>query len=91
MQATVRRGQKGIPSCRFPAHLEPRRAPAWVRVRAPLVRVRDECRTTLPSFHRVREGHVARCHLVPERFAPSAAVQVRSGSRSSSDTSRRTS
>src|SRR5215510_3613324 len=86
MQATVRRGQKGIPLVPIPG-APPNLAalPPGCAFAARCVRVRDECRTTLPSLHRVREGHVARCHLVPERFAPSAAVQVRSGSRSSSD------
>ena len=69
MQATVRRGQKGIPLVPIPgappnlAALPPGCAFA---PRCPLAR--DECRTTLPALHRVREGHVARCHLVPERF-----------------------
>jgi peptide/nickel transport system ATP-binding protein len=92
MQATVRRGQKGIPLVPIPG-APPNLAalPPGCAFAPRCVRVRDECRTTLPSLHRVREGHLARCHLVPERFAPSAAAQVRSGSRSSSDTSRRTS
>ena len=79
MQATVRRGQKGIPLVPIPgappnlAALPPGCAFA---PRCPLVR--GECRTTLPALHRVREGHVARCHLVPERFGAPRAVAASS-------------
>ncbi len=88
MQATVRRGQKGIPLVPIPgappnlAALPPGCAFA---PRCPLAR--DECRTTLPALHRVREGHLARCHLVPERFGgpPDADVTLtqRAGRRAS--------
>jgi len=79
MQATVRRGQQGIPLVPIPgappnlAALPPGCAFA---PRCPLVR--GECRTTLPALHRVREGHVARCHLVPERFGAPRAVAASS-------------
>src|SRR5258706_2692344 len=70
MQATVRRGQKGRPLMPIPA------APTNLALlppgcafapRCPIAR--DVCMTTLPSFHSVASGHVARCHLVAERFA----------------------
>jgi len=41
---------------------------------------RDLCTTTLPSFHPVAPGHVARCHLVAERLADSHAVPAIVGS-----------
>ena len=76
MQATVRRGQKGIPLVPIPGAPPNLAALPPGCAFAPRCRfVRDECRTTLPALHRVREGHAARCHLVPERFgAPRAAA-----------------
>jgi peptide/nickel transport system ATP-binding protein len=80
MQATVRRGQKGVPLIPIPgappnlAALPPGCAFA---ARCPLVG--DECRATHPELQRVREGHdarrdhLARCHLVPQRFGQAAA------------------
>ena len=75
MQATVRRGQKGIPLIPIPgappnlAALPPGCAFA---PRCPVVR--DECRAEFPDLHVVREGHLARCHLVPERFGRVSGV-----------------
>jgi peptide/nickel transport system ATP-binding protein len=71
MHATVRRGQKGIPLVPIPG------APPNLVALGPgcafaprCSLVRDECRRILPELHRVGPGHHARCHLVPERFAP---------------------
>jgi peptide/nickel transport system ATP-binding protein len=70
MQATVRRGQKGRPLVPIPGAppnqvaLPPGCAFA---PRCPLVRA--ECLGVPPSFHPVAGRHLARCHLVPERFA----------------------
>ena len=81
MQATVRRGQKGRPLVPIPgappnlALLPPGCAFA---PRCPIAR--DLCTTTLPSFHSVVPGHVARCHLVAERLADPHAVPAIVGS-----------
>ena len=81
MQATVRRGQKGRPLVPIPgappnlALLPPGCAFA---PRCPIAR--DRCMTTLPSFHSVASGHVARCHLVAERFADPPAAPAAVGS-----------
>jgi peptide/nickel transport system ATP-binding protein len=80
MQATVRRGQKGRPLVPIPgappnlALLPPGCAFA---PRCPLVR--DTCRVTLPSFHPVAAGHIARCHLVAERVVHSRAEPAIAG------------
>jgi peptide/nickel transport system ATP-binding protein len=69
MQATVRRGQKGIPLVPIPGAPPNLAALPPGCAFAPRCRlVRDECRTALPDVHRVSAGHHARCHLVPERF-----------------------
>jgi len=72
MQATVRRGQRGIPLVPIPG-APPNLAalPAGCAFAARCRLVREECRTTLPPLYQVRDGHVARCHLVPERFGAS--------------------
>jgi len=84
MQATVRRGQKGIPLVPIagaPPNLVALHPGCAFAPRCPVVR--DECRQALPEFHRVRSGHHARCHLVPERFGPAvAATSSPSSSRS---------
>jgi oligopeptide/dipeptide ABC transporter ATP-binding protein len=72
MHATVRRGQKGIPLVPIPGAPPNLAALPPGCAFAPRCRlVRDDCRTTLPTLHQVRESHVARCHLVPERFGTS--------------------
>ena len=75
MLATVRRGQKGrplVPIPGAPPTLVALPVGCAFAVRCPLVR--EECVTTLPSFHPVASGHVARCHLVAERFGGHAPV-----------------
>ena len=69
MQATVRRGQKGTPLIPIPGappNLAALPEGCAFAARCPLVR--DECRATFPGLHVVRDLHLARCHLVPERF-----------------------
>jgi peptide/nickel transport system ATP-binding protein len=85
MQATVRRGQKGIPLVPIPG-APPNLAalPPGCAFAARCRLAQDECRAILPGLHPVRapdagragdarhparDAHVARCHLVPERFA----------------------
>jgi peptide/nickel transport system ATP-binding protein len=81
MQATVRRGQKGRPLVPIPgappnlASLPPGCAFA---PRCPIAR--DVCTTTLPPFHPVAPGHVARCHLVAERLADPRTLPQIAGS-----------
>src|SRR6266571_4026138 len=72
MLATIRRGQRGIPLVPIPG-APPNLAalPAGCAFAARCRLVREECRTTLPPLYQVRDGHVARCHLVPERFGAS--------------------
>jgi len=69
MQATVRRGQKGqalIPIPGAPPNLI---AMPDGCAFAPRCADRvDRCLESLPPLHPVTNGHVARCHLVPERF-----------------------
>jgi peptide/nickel transport system ATP-binding protein len=70
MQATVRRGHKGrplVPISGAPPNMVALPPGCAFAPRCPMVR--EECVTTLPSFHPVAPGHVARCHLVAERFA----------------------
>jgi peptide/nickel transport system ATP-binding protein len=70
MQATVRRGQKGrplVPIAGVPPNLAVLPPGCAFAPRCPVAR--DVCVTTLPSFHPVTSGHVARCHLVEERLA----------------------
>jgi peptide/nickel transport system ATP-binding protein len=77
MRATVRRGQKGLPLVPIPGAPPDLVALPPGCAFAPRCRlVRDDCRTTVPEPHRVRDAHTARCHLVPERFArpPKAMV-----------------
>ena len=79
MQATVRRGQRGIPLVPIPGAPPNLAALPPGCTFAPRCRlVRDECRTTLPALHRLRDGHVASCHLVPERFGVAPAVTISS-------------
>jgi peptide/nickel transport system ATP-binding protein len=69
MQATVRRGQRGLPLVPIPGAPPNLAALSPGCAFAPRCRfVRDECRITVPALHRLRESHCARCHLVPERF-----------------------
>jgi peptide/nickel transport system ATP-binding protein len=85
MQATVRRGQKGIPLVPIagaPPDLGALPPGCAFAPRCPVAR--DECGRRLPEFHRVRPGHHARCHLVPERLGPAAATPAAPSSRSRS-------
>jgi peptide/nickel transport system ATP-binding protein len=69
MQATLRRGQKGIalvPIPGAPPNLAALPPGCAFAARCPLAR--DDCRSVLPGLQRVGAGHAARCHLVPERF-----------------------
>ena len=81
MQATVRRGQKGIPLIPIagaPPDLVALPPGCAFAPRCPVVR--EVCRQALPEFHRVRSGHHARCHLVPERFGRAVAATSSSSS-----------
>ena len=75
MQATVRRGQKGTPLIPIPG-APPNLAalPPGCAFAARCRLVRDECRAAFPALHVVRHAHLARCHLVPERFGASVAL-----------------
>ncbi|MBI2205684.1 MAG: ABC transporter ATP-binding protein [Candidatus Rokubacteria bacterium] len=69
MQATVRRGQKGqalVPIPGAPPNLAA--LPPGCAFAPRCARVRDECVAAPPAVHTVGPGHLARCHLVPERF-----------------------
>jgi peptide/nickel transport system ATP-binding protein len=80
MQATVRRGQKGralVPIPGAPPNLVALPAGCAFAPRCP--HVKPVCVDTLPPLHGVAAGHVARCHLVPERFAPALAVISKGG------------
>jgi peptide/nickel transport system ATP-binding protein len=69
MQATVRRGQKGralVPIPGAPPNLAALPPGCAFALRCP--HARAICREALPPPHAVADGHVARCHLVPERF-----------------------
>jgi len=71
----VRRGQKGhalVPIPGAPPNLAalPRGCAFAMRC----AHVKPACMDTLPPLHAVASGHVARCHLVPERFASSIAA-----------------
>jgi len=75
MQATVRRGQKGrvlVPIPGAPPNLAALPAGCAFAARCP--HLKPVCVEVLPPLHGVAAGHVARCHLVPERFAPALAV-----------------
>jgi peptide/nickel transport system ATP-binding protein len=75
MQATVRRGQKGRPLVPIPgAPPNPAVLPPGCAFAPRCPIAREVCMTTLPSFHPVAPGHVARCHLVAERLANPHAV-----------------
>ena len=70
MQATVRRGQKGnplIPIAGAPPNLAALPAGCAFTPRCP--HAFDVCVETMPPLHPVTSGHVARCHLVPDRAA----------------------
>ena len=72
MQATVRRGQKGralIPIPGAPPNLIALPEGCAFAPRCPITK--SVCVETLPRLHAVAAHHVSRCHLVPERFAPS--------------------
>jgi len=80
MQATVRRGQKGrvlVPIPGAPPNLVALPAGCAFAARCPLMK--PVCVDTLPPLHGVASGHVARCHLVPDRFAPALAVISKGG------------
>src|SRR5215471_11973866 len=80
MQATVRRGQKGralVPIPGAPPNLVALPAGCAFAARCP--HVKPVCVDTLPPLHGVAAGHVARCHLVSERFAPALAVTSKGG------------
>jgi len=81
MHATVRRGQKGralVPIPGAPPNLVALPAGCAFAARCP--HVQPICVDNLPPLHSVRSGHVARCHLVSERFAPALAVTSKGGS-----------
>ena len=64
MQATVRRGQKGkalVPIAGAPPNLAALPAGCAFTPRCP--HAHDLCVETLPPFHTVANGHLARCHL----------------------------
>jgi peptide/nickel transport system ATP-binding protein len=68
MQATVRRGQKGIPLIPIPgAPPDLAALPPGCAFAPRCPHVRDACRAAAPELHAVRADHLARCHLVPER------------------------
>jgi peptide/nickel transport system ATP-binding protein len=75
MQATVRRGQKGralVPIPGAPPNLVALPPGCAFAARCP--HRKSVCADILPPLHGVAAGHVARCHLVPERFVPALAV-----------------
>jgi len=81
MQATVRRGQKGralVPIPGAPPNLVALPAGCAFAARCP--HLKPVCVDVLPPLHGVAAGHVARCHLVPERFAPALGVMSKGGS-----------
>ena len=80
MQATVRRGQKGralVPIPGAPPNLVALPAGCAFAPRCP--HVKPVCVEALPLLHGVAAGHVARCHLVPDRFAPALAAISKGG------------
>src|SRR6266850_3871919 len=80
MQATVRRGQKGrplVPIAGAPPNLAALPPGCAFAPRCP--GAIEICVSTPPSFHPVAPGHIARCHLVPERFAPALAIMSKGG------------
>jgi len=80
MQATVRRGQKGralVPIPGAPPILVALPPGCAFAARCP--HAKPVCVDTLPPLHGVSAGHVARCHLVPERSAPALAVTAKGG------------
>jgi peptide/nickel transport system ATP-binding protein len=81
MQATVRRGQKGIPLVPIPG-APPNLAalPPGCAFAARCGLVREQCRAEFPDLHVVRAAHLARCHLVPERFGRVSPVLASSPS-----------
>jgi peptide/nickel transport system ATP-binding protein len=73
MQATVRRGQKGVALVPIPGAPPNLAALPPGCAFAPRCRhVLDDCRRALPDLHRVGADHHARCHLVSQRV-PAAA------------------
>ena len=69
MHATVRRGQKGqalVPIPGAPPNLAA--LPPGCAFAPRCAHVRDVCVAEAPAVHAVGAGHLARCHLVPERF-----------------------
>jgi oligopeptide transport system ATP-binding protein len=77
MQATVRRGQRGrrlVPIPGAPPNLIGLPPGCAFSPRCPIAR--DECFTTLPTFHFLGRDHVARCHLVAERVTPAEPAIV---------------
>jgi len=80
MQATVRRGQKGralVPIPGAPPNLVALPPGCAFAARCP--HLQPVCVDTPPPLHGVAPGHVARCHLVPERFAPALAIMSKGG------------
>jgi peptide/nickel transport system ATP-binding protein len=80
MHATVRRGQKGralVPIPGAPPNLVALPPGCAFAPRCP--HLKPVCVDTPPALHGVAAGHVARCHLVPERFAPALAVISKGG------------
>src|SRR5262245_56746747 len=73
MRATVRRGQKGqalVPIPGAPPNLVA--LPPGCAFAPRCAYRRNDCLESLPPLHPVASRHAARCHLVPERFAPAA-------------------
>jgi peptide/nickel transport system ATP-binding protein len=80
MQATVRRGQKGkalVPIPGAPPNLIALPPGCAFAARCPITK--PVCVEILPILHAAAAGHVSRCHLVPERFAPSLVAALDHG------------
>jgi len=81
MQATIRRGQKGmalVPIPGAPPNLVALPTGCAFAPRCPSVK--PVCIETLPPLHVVVSGHVSRCHLVPDRFESPLVVLNKGGS-----------
>jgi peptide/nickel transport system ATP-binding protein len=73
MRATVRRGQKGEPLIPIPGQPPNLAAlPAGCAFAPRCSAAREECRVLDPVMHAIGPRHLARCHLVPERFGVSS-------------------
>ena len=75
MRATVRRGQKGEPLIPIPGQPPNLAAlPPGCAFAPRCSAVRDQCRVHDPVMHAIGSGHLARCHLVPERFGTTGPI-----------------